>query len=71
MTDVAVLEARLAAIVKARDTGALTVKHMDTLTTFRNLDEMERIIASIQGEIAGATSPRRRVRYLWQRSKGL
>lgn len=53
------LAARLEAIRAARDSGVLSARHGDTSSTFRTLDEMDRIIASIEAEIAGRTNPQR------------
>lgn len=66
------LQTRLEALKKARDTGVLTARQGDNLTTFRSLSEIERTIAALENEIAaaGGTS-RRRVRYAYQSSKGL
>jgi hypothetical protein len=72
MTDVTALQTRLDALKKARASGVLTVRHGDTQTTFRSLDEIDRIIASLEAEIASASgTPRRRVRYIYQAGKGL
>jgi hypothetical protein len=61
------LEKRLAAIRKAYASGALVVRHGDTSTTFRTLEEMERIMAQLEAEINVANgTPRRRVRYVRQ-----
>lgn len=64
---------RLLAIRRAFDSGARTVLHGSTSTTFRNLDEMERIIAKLEEEINGAEglTRRNRVKYVTQRRKGL
>lgn len=72
MTTTAELQTRLDALKKARDTGVLTAKQGDNLTTFRSLSEIERTIAALEAEIASASgTPRRRVRYAYQSSKGL
>lgn len=62
----------LAALKAARNSGVLTVKHGDTLTTYRSLSEIERIIAAIEASI-GTTAGTRvsRVRPLYQSGKGL
>jgi len=64
---------RIAEIRAARDTGALMVRHGDTLTQFRSLDEMNRIIADLENQLAELEGkPRRkRIGYIIQRSKGL
>jgi hypothetical protein len=56
------LQARLEAIKKARDSGALMVRHENTQTQFRSLDEMNRIITQLEGEIAAAADTGTRVR---------
>lgn len=72
MTDVSDMTARLEKLKKARDTGVLTVKHGETLTTFRTLAELERIIATLEGDIAAAGgTAKRRLRYMFQSGKGL
>lgn len=72
MTDSATIETRLEALKKARDTGVLTVKHGETLTTFRSLSEIEKIIAKLEGDLAEANgTTRKRVRYMYQSGKGL
>ena len=65
---------RLAELIEARDTGALQVRHGDEMTTFRSLDDMNRIIAGLQAELGITTTnalatPTRRIRYRF--SKGL
>lgn len=72
MTTTAELQTRLDALKKARDTGVLTAKQGDNLTTFRSLSEIERTIAALENEIASADgTARRRVRYAYQSAKGL
>jgi hypothetical protein len=68
--------ARLAALKRARDSGVLTVRHGDTLTTFRTLAEIESIISSLESDLAaaaagGGAGGRVRLRYPRQTSKGL
>jgi hypothetical protein len=56
---------------RARASGVLVVKHGDTTTTYRSVDEITKAISEIEGDIAKATGRRRRrVRYVSQRSKG-
>lgn len=65
---------RLDAIIAARDSGALSVRHGETSTQFRSLEEMNEIIAKLERDIAAAaTTPvvRQRLYYPWQSSKGL
>lgn len=65
------IQARLDAIRKARDTGALIVRHGDTSTQFRSLAEMDQIIASLQRELDNANGVKRsRINYIEQQSKG-
>jgi hypothetical protein len=72
MTDSTTITSRLEALKKARDTGVLTVKHGETLTTFRTLAEIEKIIASLEGDLAAANgTAKRRLRYMYQSGKGL
>lgn len=72
MTTLATLQAQLSAIETARASGVLTVQHGDTSTTFRNLSDMDRIIASLKNQIADAGgTTRRKVRFLYQTCKGL
>lgn len=71
MTTTTELSLRLVELRKARDSGVLTVRHGETLTTFRTLAEIDSIIADLEGEIAASTAPRRRIRYLFQSGKGL
>lgn len=44
---------RLAALKRARDSGVLTVRHGDTSTTYRSLDEIERIISALEVQVNG------------------
>lgn len=68
----ATLQSRLAAIRKAYHTGVLTVTHGDVTTSYRSLQAMEKIISSLEGEIANVEGrTRRKVRYLYQSGKGL
>lgn len=72
MTSVSDLQTRLAALKRARDTGVLSVRHGEDSTTYRSVEEMERIIASLEIEIAELNGDvRRRVRYPYQSDKGL
>jgi len=72
MTDLAEMQARLAALKRARDSGVLIVRHGDVSTQFRTLSEIERIIADLSKEIGAIQGkPRRGPSYVRQRSKGL
>ena len=63
---------KLIAIKSARDTGVLIVRHGDTSTQFRSLEEMNSIIAILEGQLneANGTPKRPRVRYVKQSTKG-
>lgn len=72
MASSAELQARLETLKKARDSGALNVRHGDQSVTYRSLSEMERIISELEGEIAALAGTRRRkIRYTYQSGKGL
>jgi hypothetical protein len=62
---------QLAALKKARASGVLTVHHGDTSTTFRTLAEIDSIVRSLEAEAEAASSPRPRLRYAVQLTKGL
>ncbi|MBB2698947.1 UNVERIFIED_ORG: superfamily I DNA and RNA helicase [Rhizobium esperanzae] len=66
------LTARRVAIVKARDSGVLTIRHGDEQTTFRSLAEMNKIVANLDAQIAALQgTQKKRVRYAYQSGKGL
>jgi hypothetical protein len=64
---------RLAALKRARDTGVLRVRHGDTSTTFRSLADINIIIQQLEGQaaVAAGGTPRTRLRYPIQTTKGL
>lgn len=62
MATLAQLQARLESLRKARDTGALSVHHGETSTTFRSLAEMNSIIADLEAQITVASGTGKRVR---------
>lgn len=66
------LNARLATLYKMRDNGVLIIRHGDTSTQMRSLDELLRTITILEGQLNGVTgNPRRsRVSYIRQSSKG-
>ena len=73
MADTAeVITKKLTAIRNARDSGVLLVRHGDTSTQFRNLEEMNSIIKDLEGQLvtANGSAPRSRVRYVKQSTKG-
>lgn len=71
MATVEELQARLDALEKARDAGVLMVRHGDTSTQFRTLDEMNRIIADLKRQINKLNGViRSRVNYVRQGTKG-
>jgi len=63
-------EIRLTALKAARDSGVLTVKHGETSTTYRSLNEINALIRQLEGEVSG-TVVGPRVSYIWQTGKGL
>lgn len=65
------IAAYLANLKKARNTGVLTVRHGETLTTFRSLSEIQDIIADLEKDLAAANgTSKRRVRYAYQIGRG-
>lgn len=66
------IEARIASIRAARDSGVLLVRHGEVSTQFRSLAEMNSIIADLQSQLAAALGTKRtRVNYIRQTSRGL
>lgn len=66
------LEARIAAIRTARDSGVLIVRHGDEQTQFRSLKEMNQIIEDLEGDLVGMQGKTRsKIRYARQICKGL
>jgi hypothetical protein len=68
--ELADLQAQLVAIKAAKATGVLTVRHGDTQTTYRSLDEMDRVIADLTAEINALSGTTRKPRYIRQPRKG-
>ncbi len=69
-----VLQARLEALDAAIASGVLTVKHGETLTTFRSMKEMLQARDLLLGQIDDldpTTTTRTRIRYAYQSGKGL
>lgn len=60
---------QLAAIRRAFASGVTRVRHGDSETSYRSLEEMERILKTVEADRSGA--PKRRVGYTRQTSKGL
>ena len=72
MASLATLQARLEALDAAIASGVLTVKHGETLTTFRSMSEMLQARNLLLAQIAAAGgTTKTRVRYLYQSDKGL
>ena len=72
MTTQAAKQARLDALKKARDSGALIVRHGDTSITYRSIDAINQTIRDLEREISDlAGTVRRGARYIYQPGKGL
>ena len=72
MASLATLQARLEALDAAIASGVLTVKHGDTLTTFRSMSDLLKARELILKQIAAAEgTTRTRIRYAYQSDKGL
>jgi len=70
MATLSELTTQLTAIKAAKATGALTVRHGDTQTTYRSLAEMDAIISDIQAEIDALSGVCRKPRYIRQNRRG-
>lgn len=59
------LQARLVALKKARDTGVFQLRKGDDQVQYRSLEEINEIIADLEGDIAALTETTRvrRVRF--------
>lgn len=57
MATLSQLQARLEQIKEARDSGVLSSTYEGRTTTFRSLEEMNSVIATLENQIAGLTSP--------------
>lgn len=65
------LQERLEILKTAVSTGVLRVKHGETETLYRSLDEMNKIIRDLEAEIANfGTTRKRGPRYVRQETKG-
>lgn len=65
------IQARIDSLRTARDSGVLIVRHGDTSTQFRSLEEMSAIIADLEGQLGtvNGTVRRSRVSYIRQNTK--
>ncbi|QKC89992.1 hypothetical protein EB230_17445 [Mesorhizobium sp. NZP2234] len=65
MTDLELLQAQRAALLKAMRSGALIVRHGDKSVQYRSMGEMKDALADIDKEIAALEGkPKNRVFYL-------
>ena len=65
------IQSRIDALRKARDTGALIVRHGETSTQFRSLKEIDSILADLERQLATVQNTTRpRIRYIRQDTKG-
>lgn len=65
------IQARIDQLQKVRDSGVLTMKHGDTLTTFRNLDELNRALQDLYRQLNAVNGTKRsKVNYIKQRTRG-
>ena len=64
---------RIAKLDRAMASGVHTIRHGETTTIYRSLDEMRAARADLLAQLAGAEGRprRRRVGYVHQSSKGL
>lgn len=65
------LRAQLRSLKLARASGALVVRHGDTMVTYRSLSELNQAIAAVTGEIAALLGTQRKPGYVRQSRKGL
>lgn len=66
------LDERIAQLKAARDSGVLSIRHGDTSTTFRSLDELQSTLRRLEAEKQASEGRRsRRVGYVYQGGKGL
>lgn len=54
------LRARREKLVKAIDSGALTIRHGEKQVTYRSLNEMEKTLARLDDEIAALSGGKKR-----------
>jgi len=55
---VAWTQSQVDALKTAIASGVLIVRHGETQTTYRSLDEMQRVLAMMESEVAGARTRR-------------
>ena len=65
------IQARIDSLQKARDTGVRSIRHGDTSTEWRDLDDLNRIISDLRAQLATVEeTPRVRVNYIEQSGRG-
>jgi flagellin-like hook-associated protein FlgL len=64
---------RISGLRQAIDSGVLTIEHADTRTTYRTLNEMERVLSALKADLVVVEGRRQRRRgvYVTQIGKGL
>lgn len=65
------IEAKIVILQNAIDSGVLSVRHGETSTTYKTTKEMENALVKLKRRLGALDGLRSRVRYPWQRSKGL
>lgn len=73
MSDLTDKQARLASLVKIRDSGVSSVRHDMQRTDFRSMSELLQAISVLESEIATLSggSSARGPKYIYQSGKGL
>lgn len=74
MSELTDKQARLAQLIKVRDSGVAGIRSGDNRVEYRTMAEVMQAIAALEADIAnldGTSSSRRRVRYIYQTGKGL
>lgn len=66
----ATLTAQIASLDAALSSGVLVVRHGETMTTYRSVDEMMQVRSFMASKLARDAGTDRRVRYITQTSKG-
>jgi hypothetical protein len=65
------IQTRIDQLQKVRDSGTLTLRHGDTQTTFRSLDELNRTLQDLYRQLNAVNGTKRsKVNYVKQRTKG-